>query len=59
MVMKIQRLNEEMFTPMEQNEMMVVLGGGKCKITEVLIQETNKDGNSDTKIRIMKVKQAD
>lgn len=58
MVMKIQRLNEELFAPMEQNEMMVVLGGGKCKITEIKIVEST-DPTPDTTIRIMKVKQKD
>nr|WP_321354505.1 hypothetical protein [uncultured Draconibacterium sp.] len=57
--MKVQRLNEEMFAPMEQNEMMVVLGGGKCKYRELTISETKVDGNSDTKFKSVTYKKRD
>lgn len=55
--MKIQRLNEELFTPMEQNEMMVILGGGKTVIREIFIEST-KEG-TDTHVKTLKYKQQD
>ncbi len=53
--MKVQRLNEEMFAPMEQNEMMLILGGGKTKYSKVII--TSKDGQ--TTIETIKWKEKD
>lgn len=58
-IMKVQRLNEEMFAPMEQNEMMAVLGGGKTKIHKLTIAETNVGGNPDTTIESVTYKQKD
>lgn len=49
--MKVQRLNEEMFAPMEQNEMMTVLGGSRVRDT--LVEPTD---NGDLHIRTVRSK---
>lgn len=33
--MKVQKLNEDIFKPIPQNNMIMILGGKKCKISEI------------------------
>ena len=52
--MKVQRLNEEMFAPMEQNEMMMILGGSSSRVKDTLIEQTDNGQGGDVHIKTIK-----